>query len=85
MAETLPDEFWQSRHRFLLGLTWLHATLIALVGPLRGYRWDISFAAIFEDGMVLHTIAADWLSRCSLPSLRGGRRDWGRCGFDKVS
>lgn len=26
---TLPDEFWQSRHRFLLELTWLHATLIA--------------------------------------------------------
>ena len=54
---TLPDEFWQSRHRFLLGLTWLHATLIALVGPVLGYRWDISFAAIFENGMVLHTIA----------------------------
>ena len=54
---TLPDEFWQSRHRFLLGLTWLHATLIALVGPVLGYRWDISFAAIFEGGMVLHTIA----------------------------
>jgi PAS domain S-box-containing protein len=54
---TLPDEFWKSRHRFLLGLTWLHAALIALVGPVLGYRWDISFAAIFESGMVLHTIA----------------------------
>ena len=55
---TLPNEVWQSRHHFLLGLTWFHAALIALAGPVLGYRWDIGFAAIFEDGMVLHTIAA---------------------------
>jgi PAS domain S-box-containing protein len=54
---TLPDSVWESRHRFLLGLTWFHSVVIALIGPVLGYRWDISLAAICEDGTVLHTLA----------------------------
>jgi PAS domain S-box-containing protein len=56
-GETLPDAVWQRRHRFLLGLTWLHAGLIALIGPVLGYRWEVSLSAAFADGMVLHTFA----------------------------
>jgi PAS domain S-box-containing protein len=54
---SLPEDVWRSRHRFLLTLTWFHVVIIALVGPLFGYRWDFSLGAWFEDGTVLHTIA----------------------------
>ena len=54
---SLPDEMWRSRHRFLLGLTWFHALIIALVGPLFGYSWELKFEALFRDGTVLHTVA----------------------------
>jgi signal transduction histidine kinase len=53
---SLPEDVWRSRHRFLLTLTWAHVAIIALVGPLFGYRWDLSLGAWFEDGTVLHTI-----------------------------
>ncbi|MGH8544099.1 MAG: methyl-accepting chemotaxis protein, partial [Gammaproteobacteria bacterium] len=53
---SLPEDVWSKRHRFLLALTWLHVAIIALVGPVFGYRWDLSPAALFEDGTVLHTI-----------------------------
>ena len=53
----MPDDVWQSRHRFLLTLTWLHAISIALSGPILGYAWEFGFAAIFLDGMILHTVA----------------------------
>ena len=55
---TLPDDVWQSRHSFLLGLTWFHAASIALIGPVLRYRWNAGFAGMFEDGTVLHTVAA---------------------------
>jgi PAS domain S-box-containing protein len=61
---TLPDEVWQHRHRILLTLLWLHAALIALIGPLFGYRWDFSLAAIFSDDTALHTIAEASLVAC---------------------
>jgi PAS domain S-box-containing protein len=46
-GESLPATLWQSRHRFLLRLTWAHALLIALIGFVFGYR----------HGTVLHTVA----------------------------
>jgi PAS domain S-box-containing protein len=52
----LPEDVWRSRHRFLLGLTWIHAVVIALIGPFAGYTWELSFGALFRDGTVLHTV-----------------------------
>src|SRR5437773_6579165 len=53
---SLPEDVWQKRYSVLLGLTWFHAAIIALVGPLLGYSWEISAEAPFHDGTVLHTI-----------------------------
>jgi PAS domain S-box-containing protein len=53
---SLPEDVWRNRHRFLLALTWVHVGIIALVGPVFGYRWDISLWALFDDGTVLHTV-----------------------------
>jgi GAF domain-containing protein len=55
LGGTLPEDVWRQRHRLLLGLTWLHAAIIALLGPVIGYSWEISLGALFEDGTVLHT------------------------------
>ncbi len=52
----LPEEVWQKRYSFLLLLTWLHALVIALIGPLSGYSWEISLGAVFRGGTVLHTV-----------------------------
>src|SRR5437763_16553467 len=54
---SLPADVWQSRHRFLLGLTWFHALLIALIGPGLGYSWELSSGALCRDDTVLHTSA----------------------------
>lgn len=51
----LPEDVWRKRRAFLLGLTWLHAAVIALVGPVFGYSGELSFAALFRSGTVLHT------------------------------
>jgi PAS domain S-box-containing protein len=56
LGRSLPEDVWLSRHRFLTGLTWFHALVIALVGPLAGYSWEFTFAAGFHEGTVLHTI-----------------------------
>jgi PAS domain S-box-containing protein len=56
-GESLPAAVWQSRHRFLLTLTWAHALLIALIGLVFGDSWELSLAALFRNGTVLHTIA----------------------------
>jgi methyl-accepting chemotaxis protein len=53
---SLPEEVWQKRYSFLLGLTWLHALVIASIGPALGYSWEISSGALFRDGTVLHTV-----------------------------
>ena len=52
----LPEEVWSARHRFLVGLTWLHALVIGFIGPIFGYSWEFSIEAIFRDDTVLHTI-----------------------------
>jgi GAF domain-containing protein len=54
-AGSLPEDVWSHRHRLLLALTWLHALIIAFLGPVIGYSWEISFKALFKDGTVLHT------------------------------
>ncbi|GEM_PF-2892331 len=61
LGGSLPDDVWQSRHRFMVGLTWFHAILIALVGPAFGYSWEFSLQALFHKDTVLHTIAKDQL------------------------
>jgi PAS domain S-box-containing protein len=53
----LPEEVWRSRFRFLVGLTWFHAAVIAAVGPVLGYEWKLSLHAFVDDGAALHTVA----------------------------
>ncbi|MBF8298459.1 MAG: domain S-box protein, partial [candidate division NC10 bacterium] len=53
---SLPDDVWQKRHRFIVGLTWLHAVIIALVGPVLGYSWELNLGALLRDGTVVHTV-----------------------------
>ncbi|HEY2989219.1 MAG TPA: GAF domain-containing protein [Candidatus Binatia bacterium] len=53
---SLPQDVWRRRHRFLLGLTWAHAIIIALIGPLLGYSWELKGGALFRDDAVFHTI-----------------------------
>lgn len=53
---TLPEDAWRKRYSFLLGLTWFHAVIIALSGPVLGYSWDLTLEAIFRNGTVLHTV-----------------------------
>jgi PAS domain S-box-containing protein len=56
-GESLPAAVWQTRHRFLLRLTWLHALLIALIAVVFGNSWEFSLAALVRDGTVLRTSA----------------------------
>jgi hypothetical protein len=56
LGGNLPEDVWQSRYLFLLGLTWFHALIIGLVGPVLGYSWEVSLDALFSDGTILHTI-----------------------------
>lgn len=53
---TLPLESWRARHKFLLGLTWLHAALVVALGPLLGYRWESGLEALFRDNTLLHAL-----------------------------
>ncbi len=70
---SLPEDVWQKRYSVLLGLTWFHAAIIALVGPLLGYSREISAEAPFHDGTVLHTILEGTIVGffAGLGSLRG--------------
>jgi PAS domain S-box-containing protein len=53
---SLPENVWRGRRRFLVGLTWLHAGVIMLAGPVLGHSWQLSFAAVFRHETVLHTV-----------------------------
>jgi signal transduction histidine kinase len=73
---SLPEEVWRKRYSFLLGLTWVHAIVIALLGPLLGYSWEINIGALFRDGTVLHTVFEGfWVA---LFATIGGLRRGGR-------
>jgi len=52
----LPEEVWRSRFRFLVGLTWFHAGVIALVGPVLGWNRELSLRAFVDDDFALHTV-----------------------------
>jgi PAS domain S-box-containing protein len=54
---SLPEPVWRARLQFLVGLTWFHAAVIAMIGPVLGYRWALNPGALLQDGTVLHTIA----------------------------
>src|ERR1700730_15979204 len=56
LGGSLPEDVWRNRHRFLCGLTWFHAAIIAIVGPVLGYSWELSLDAPFRDRTVAHTI-----------------------------
>jgi len=56
VGRSLPQDVWCARHRFLTGLTWFHAFVIAVIGPIAGYSWELSSGAVFRDGTVLHTV-----------------------------
>jgi len=57
LGGALPPEVWRGRHRFMLGLTWFHAAIIALVGPVAGYSWRLDLEALVRDGTVIHTVS----------------------------
>jgi PAS domain S-box-containing protein len=52
----LPHDVWRSRFRFLVGLTWFHALVIALIGPVLGWNRELSLHALVTDDYALHTI-----------------------------
>ena len=73
---SLPEDVWRKRHRFLLGLTWFHAVIIALLGPVLGYSWELSFRAPFHDGTVLHAVAEGLI--VALFALLASRKEFSR-------
>src|SRR3989338_1191108 len=78
LGGSLPEDVWRKRHRFLLGLTWFHAVIIALVGPALGYSWELSLEALFRDGTVLHTIGEGLIVAlfAALATWRRGGREF---------
>ena len=56
LGGTLPEDVWHKRHRFLSGLTWFHAVIIALAGFVLGYSGELSPGALFREGTVIHTV-----------------------------
>lgn len=54
---TLPHDMWRRRHRFMLGLTWMHAAVVALVGLTLGYRRDFSLLALIDVDSLLHVLS----------------------------
>ena len=72
---SLPREVWLQRHRFLVILTWLHAIVIALLGPILGYAWDLNFAAFLKDDTIPHV-----LLEASVVALFATIASWNRIG-----
>jgi PAS domain S-box-containing protein len=54
---SLPDEVWRRRHRFLVGLTWFHAVIIALLGLILSENWEVSLSAIYHEDTLLHAVS----------------------------
>jgi PAS domain S-box-containing protein len=53
---SLPESVWRSRHRFLAGLAFFHALVIAAAAPFLGKTWALSLWAFFEDDSMLHIV-----------------------------
>src|SRR5262245_3450797 len=53
---SLPENVWRARARFLIGLTFLHAVVIALAGTVMGKSWALSPWMLFDDESALHTV-----------------------------
>jgi len=70
---SLPESVWRGRYKFLVGLTWFHAVVIALAGPVLGHRWELGLRALVEHGTVLHT-AGEGLIVALFAVLAGWRR-----------
>ena len=70
---SLPENVWRGRYKFLVGLTWFHAIIITLAGPVLGHRWELSLRALIEHGTVLHT-AGEGLIVATFALLAGWRR-----------
>lgn len=73
---SLPEEVWRNRHRFLLGLTWFHAVVIALSGPVLGYSLELSLEALLREDTVVHTTAEGLI--VALFAALAGRREASR-------
>jgi PAS domain S-box-containing protein len=54
---SLPESVWRARHRFLVGLTFFHVVIIALVAFLVAKHWELSLRAPFDDENGLHVIS----------------------------
>jgi len=52
----LPEDVWRKRHRFLSGLTWFHAVIIALAGFVLGYSGELSLGALFRKDTLIHAV-----------------------------
>lgn len=61
MGGSLPEADWANRHRFLVGLTWLHAVLISLSGLIFQSRSELSFDALLDSNSVLHSFFECWI------------------------
>jgi len=61
MGGSLPEAVWLSRHRFLVGFTWLHAVVISLSGMIFQSRWELSIASLFDNESVLHAFVECWI------------------------
>jgi PAS domain S-box-containing protein len=70
-GKSLPEKEWRQRHRFLVGLTWFHALVVALIGLLCGYSWDFSLGALFRDRTVFHVMGEGMI--VALFAFVGGR------------
>ena len=52
----MPEDVWRKRHRFLSGLTWFHAVIIALAGFVLGYSGELSLGALFRKDTLIHAV-----------------------------
>src|SRR5438132_13784969 len=73
---SLPENVWRSRQRFLVGLTWFHAVIIALAGFVLGYKADLSPLAFFRHETILHAVGEGLIvaAFAALGSWRGASR-----------
>ena len=72
---SLPEGVWRARHRFLVGLTFFHVVIIALIGPVLGRHWELSFRSLLDDESALHI-----MSESLVVALFGILACWRRVG-----